>query len=180
LLAEMPCAGTKLRQELRRFLKLNQFGFQRSFVNAREAHMGKINLGRVVLGGLLAGLIISIGEYLWFGVLLAKSWTDAMAALNRPAIGTEGNSLFIILFFALGIFSVWVYAAIRPRFGAGPMTALCAGLVVWFLAAFFPAAGMLPMNLFPRSLLFYGMLWELFEFPIATLAGAWIYKEQAQ
>jgi len=141
--------------------------------------MGKINLGRVVLGGLLAGLIICIGEYLLNDVVLEKLWMDAMAALNRPAIGTESAALFIILFFALGIFSVWVYAAVRPRFGAGAMTAICAGLIVWFLASFFASASMLPMNLFPRRLLFYAALWELFEFPIATLAGAWIYKEQA-
>ena len=141
--------------------------------------MGKINLGRVVLGGLLAGLIINIGEYLCNIIFLGKLWTDAMAALNRSGFGAESAALYIILFFALGIFSVWIYAAIRPRFGAGPMTAICAGLVVWFLATFCSSVGSLPLNLFPGKLLFYSALWELFEFPIATLIGAWIYKEQA-
>jgi len=140
--------------------------------------MGKINLGRVVLGGLLAGLIIIIGEYLLNEVLLGKGWDDAMATLNRSAPGTESMALYIILFFALGIFSVWIYAAIRPRFGAGPRTAVCAGLIVWFLASFLVSVSMLPFHLFPRRLLLYATLWELFEFPIATLIGAWIYKEQ--
>ena len=34
------------------------------------------------------------------------------------------------------------------------------------------------MNLFPRRLLFYTTVWELFELPIATLAGAWIYGKK--
>jgi hypothetical protein len=110
-------------------------------------------------------------------VFLGKAWADALAALNRTLTGAENAGLFIILNFALGIFPVWIYAAIRPRFGPGPMTAICAGLVVWFLAAFMASASMLPLHLFPRRLLFYGALWEFFEFPIATIAGAWIYRE---
>ena len=30
--------------------------------------------------------------------------------------------------------TVWLYAAIRPRFGPGPKTAICAGLIVWGLS----------------------------------------------
>ena len=35
---------------------------------------------------------------------------------------------------ALGIAAVWLYAAIRPRYGAGPRTAVIAGLAVWVMA----------------------------------------------
>jgi hypothetical protein len=145
-----------------------------------EAVMGKINLGRVFLGGVVAGLVLCIGEYLCNVVLLRQAWVDAMSALNRSLSGTDYMALYIILTLALGIFSVWVYAAIRPRFGPGVTTAICAGLVVWFLAAFCASVSSLPLNIFPRKLLFYVVLWELFEFPIATVVGAWIYKEQSQ
>ena len=40
---------------------------------------------------------------------------------------------------ALGVATVWLYAAIRPRFGPGPKTAICAGLVVWALSYVFTA-----------------------------------------
>jgi hypothetical protein len=143
--------------------------------------MGKINMGRVVLGGLLAGLILNIGEFLLNYVFLAKQNSDALAALNRPAPTGAGIAAFYtILGFALGVFTVWIYAAIRPRFGPGPMTAICAGLVVWFLAVLYTSAYMFPMHLFPSSLLLYGTVWEFFEFPIAALAGAWIYREESQ
>jgi apolipoprotein N-acyltransferase len=143
--------------------------------------MGKINMGRAVLGGLLAGVILNIGEYLLNDVLLIKKWSNALAALSRSMPGGAGNNVFfIILFFALGVFTVWLYAAIRPRFGAGPTTAVCAGLIVWFLASLFTSATLYPMHLFPSRLLLYGTVWELFEFPIAALAGAWIYREESQ
>ena len=143
--------------------------------------MGKINMARAVLGGLLAGVILNIGEYLLNEVLLGKQTRDALAALNRSVpTSAESIAFYIILFFALGVFTVWIYAAIRPRYGAGPMTAVCAGLVVWFLASLFVSASMYPMHIFPSRLLLYGTVWEFFEFPIAALAGAWVYREESQ
>jgi len=141
--------------------------------------MAKINMGRVILGGLLAGLVINIGEFVLNMAILGKQWEEALQALNRPPFGGETVAFFVLLAFALGIFAVWIYSAIRPRFGAGPMTAICAGLVVWALASLYPTGGALPMNLFPRRLFLYTTVWELFELPIATLVGAWIYREEA-
>src|SRR5947207_11639667 len=44
--------------------------------------MGKINLARVFLGGLLAGLIINIFEYVLNGVVFASQWDTFMKALE--------------------------------------------------------------------------------------------------
>ena len=35
------------------------------------------------------------------------------------------------------------------------------------------------MGLFPKSLIVIGTLWGLIELPIATVFGAWLYKEEA-
>ena len=45
--------------------------------------MGKINWTRVILGGLVAGVIINISEFLLNGVVLAKDMEAAMRALGR-------------------------------------------------------------------------------------------------
>jgi len=45
--------------------------------------MGKINWVRVLLGGLVAGLVINIFEYVTNGVVLAANWNAAMKALGR-------------------------------------------------------------------------------------------------
>ena len=51
--------------------------------------MGKINFGRVLLGGLVAGLVINIGEYLLNGVVLAKQMEGTFRKMNVPA--PDGN-----------------------------------------------------------------------------------------
>lgn len=141
--------------------------------------MGKINLVRVILGGLLSGLVINIGEYVLNSVILMKDWDDAMRSLGRPALGNEAITLFVVSGFILGIIMVWAYAAIRPRFGAGPKTAICAGLLTWAMAYLFPSIGFAAVGLFPLGLIVYGTVWGLFEVPIACVAGAWLYKEEA-
>jgi hypothetical protein len=139
--------------------------------------MGKINMGRVILGGLLAGLIIDIGEFVLNGVILAKDFEDVMRSLNKPPITGSAIAVFLALGFVLGIIIVWIYAAIRPRFGPGPKTAVCAGLTAWALAYLYTTLGQAPIGLFPTRVLVIGTVWGLFELAIAAVAGAWLYKE---
>jgi hypothetical protein len=140
--------------------------------------MDRINMSRVVMGGLLAGLVINIGEMLFNGVLFADQMDRVAARLNLQPPGGEAIVYFVLLAFALGFMAVWLYAAIRARYGAGPTTAVCAGLATWFLAMVYPSVTMGVMGIFPTSLLIYGLLWGLVEVPLATLAGAWIYREE--
>ncbi|MDA2938274.1 hypothetical protein MYX75_08440 [Acidobacteria bacterium AH-259-A15] len=141
--------------------------------------MGKINLGRVILGGLLAGLILNVGEFILNEPILGRDWAAAMEALNQPPVGGSAIAWFVVMGFVLGMVLIWLYAAIRPRFGAGPKSAVIAGLAAWFFAYLYSAVGMGAMGLFPNRLLLIGIVWGLFELPIATLAGAWLYKEEA-
>lgn len=138
---------------------------------------GKVNWSRVVLGGLVAGLVINVGEFVLNEPILGRQWAEAMEALNQSPPGGSSIAIFVVLSFLLGIASVYLYAAIRPRFGAGAKTAICAGLIVWFFAYFYASAGFLAMGLFPTSLVVIATLWGLVEIPLATLAGASMYKE---
>src|SRR5262245_21541688 len=96
--------------------------------------MKEINLVRVLLGGLVAGVVINVGESIFNGVLFAKDVVAAMTRLNLPPVGGSAIPIFLSIGFALGIATVWLYAAIRPRFGPGVATAVRAGGVVWLLA----------------------------------------------
>lgn len=139
--------------------------------------MGKINMGRVILGGLLAGLIINTGEFLLNGVLLNKDLEEMMKSLNKPAVGGSAIAVFVAMGFVLGILIIWIYAAIRPRYGPGAKTAVCAALIAWALAYLYSAVGQAQMGIFPTRLLVIGTVWGLVELVIAGVAGAWLYKE---
>jgi len=140
--------------------------------------MGGINLGKVVIGGLVAGLIMNIGEFILNELLLGERWSAAAAAIsiNPP----EGPVIvfFTILTFILGIAIVGLYAGFRPRCGPGPKTAICAGVTAWFfnsLMGFGLPTGI--MGIFPTDLILISMVWTFVEYSVAALAGAYLYSE---
>ncbi|PYP12721.1 MAG: hypothetical protein DMD54_18020, partial [Gemmatimonadetes bacterium] len=76
--------------------------------------MGKINLQKVIVGGLIAGVVLNIVDFVLFGVVLKDQMAAAMTALNRPAMTNAQVPRFVVLDFVAGVFLVWLYAAIRP------------------------------------------------------------------
>ncbi len=96
--------------------------------------MSRINVGRVILGGLLAGLVVNVSETILNVVVVASSMEAALHERNLPPLGIQPIIGFVVMAFLLGIATVWLYAAIRPRFGAGAGTAVIAGVAVWFFA----------------------------------------------
>ena len=139
--------------------------------------MGKINWTRVILGGLVAGLIINVFESVLNGVILAKDMEAAISALGRQ-MGGGALAMFIAWGFLVGIFAIWLYASIRPRYGAGPKTAACAGAAVWGLGYLLAAVTPIALHLFPRRLMAIGLAVGLVEVIIGTIAGAWLYREE--
>lgn len=141
--------------------------------------MAHTNRVRVLLGGLLAGLIINVVEYITNGVVLREAWGRAMQALGKPAALSVGAIvIFNIWGFLLGIAAVWLYAAIRPRYDAGPKTAIRAGVFSWAVAVFLANLSNYPLGLFPGRLLVISSIVALVEIVAATLVGAWLYKEE--
>jgi hypothetical protein len=137
----------------------------------------RINTRGVVVGGLAAGLIINVSEYLLNEPVLGASMVAALASHNLPPVGGNAIAVFVILGFVLGLVLVWLYAAIRPRFGAGPKTAAIAGALVWFLDYFCGSVVLGALGLFPTRLLFIALVWGLIELIVAALVGGRLYSE---
>ncbi|HSA92223.1 MAG TPA: hypothetical protein VLE48_04375 [Terriglobales bacterium] len=138
--------------------------------------MAGINTKRVLLGGLVAGLISNVS-----GLLLAHFFLagDVRALLERlnVQLGLGTALLHLGMRFGVGISLVWLYTAIRPRFGPGPRTAALAGLALWFFTYAFSLLGIAPYGLYPASTLVMGAVWGLGELQLAALAGAYLYRE---
>ena len=140
--------------------------------------MGKINVGRWIMGGLVAGVIVNISETVLNMMVLKKPWEDAMKAMGKPMAMSPANMVCWIMWgFVFGLAAVWIYCGIRPRFGAGAGTAMKAGFVAWLLANFLSSVGMANMGMFPINIIAISSVWGLAESLIATTVGAWIYKE---
>ncbi len=142
--------------------------------------MGKVNMGRVLMGGVLAGVVLFLLEYVLQGVVLKGQWDAAMRGLGKTEMSMGGPIMIYAVWSRIvGITSLWLYAAARPRFGAGVGTAARVGIAVWILGSLAPGLGMQAMGLFPSSLLYCASGGELVIFVVATVVGAWPYQEAA-
>jgi len=140
--------------------------------------MGKINWARVFLGGLLAGVIINVFEFVTNSVFLAAEWEAMMKALGRTTpLGTSGAIIFLIWGFLSGIGAIWLYAAARPRFGPGVKTAALTGFAFWVLTTVLCAIDEAGVGLYRPRLLIILVFVCLVQSVLASVAGAWVYKE---
>ena len=140
-----------------------------------------INTQRVLVGGLAAGVVLNVIDFLTNGFMLADRM-KAEAEAFKPGISEmmmSGKAItwYVITDFIVGILLVWTYAAIRPRFGAGGRTAIYAGLLFWVLGSLFNA-GYMQMGMMSSGLwATVGVIW-LINLLIAAWVGAWLYKEE--
>lgn len=145
--------------------------------------MGKINWGRVVLGGMLAGvvlIVLSAVSTVFFAGRLR--FADAVRTFRPSATGGAALLFFLSVFLVLGMLMTWWYAAIRPLFGPGPKTAGIAGLAVWLTAMWLGVVGFAFKSLAmgePYALPAGPMLPVLYLaiMVASTLSGAWVYKQ---
>lgn len=142
--------------------------------------MSQMNSLRILMGGLIAGLIMNGGEAALHAAVLGDD-TGLLYERFGIAISEPGGNLIPLISatFLLGILAVWLYAAIRPRFGAGPRAALIAGGAVWLLSHVWSGVylGVGYAGIITPKLAWIPIAWGLLEAPLATLAGAAFYKE---
>lgn len=140
--------------------------------------MTKINWRRVVLGGIVAGFVWGLLYAFIHPVVEAHDGSGRPVLPLTPFHGAVGviRAIVIVNPILLGIFTLWLYAAIRPRFGPGPRTAVLAGFAVWLLTSWiqltWAAFTQVPLGNLA------GPLGTTLPITLAaTLVGAWLYKE---
>ena len=123
-----------------------------------------MNMSGIIKGGLVAGLLINVSEYV-------------LNMMVVPVPEGEGGSIafWVVYAFVLGLLTAYLYAAIRPRCGAGPKTGVCAGLTVWGLHTLLPAAGAANMGLMDLSVV--GLVWTAVEMSLAGVLAGMLYSE---
>jgi hypothetical protein len=92
--------------------------------------MGRINWSRIIICGLVTGVV-------WTILSAISTWylgADFNAAVPGNKILAPSAALAAFLFalnLSGGLWAMWLYAAIRPRYGAGAKTALLVGFTWW-------------------------------------------------
>lgn len=141
----------------------------------------KINWSKVVMGGVIAGIVMIVLDFLNQSYILgpkASAQLDAFkpglsATMNQPS----GLVVYLICDILFGILLIWLYAAIRPRFGPGAGTAIKAVIPAWLVSGF-AYYGWVPMGMMTMGLWLSFSLVELIIMIAATCAGARFYTEE--
>jgi hypothetical protein len=141
-----------------------------------------INASKVVVAGLAAGVVANIVGFVGFGMLLAErmeaEYVAVAPALQGRGAGSGAMAATIISQFVVGILLVWLYAAIRPRFGPGMKTAAYAALVVW-LCGFLFHLDFLLLGMMSTSTYMMAAITALVQLLAAAAVGGMLYKEES-
>jgi hypothetical protein len=140
-----------------------------------------VNGSRVILGGLAAGLVMNVVGFVINGMLLGPRMSAEMEAavpgLAAKMMNSTGVGVDLVTQFVIGTLIVWLYAAMRPRFGAGPRTAVFAALVPWICGLFF-YSGWLLSGMMSSGTYVVVSIGALINVIIGGMVGAWLYREE--
>lgn len=141
--------------------------------------MSNINWGRLILGALIVAAICFVSDGFLHQRLINEQWEALIAALGVAMKEHAGWTMIYFVIFELGrgFLTLFVYALMRPRFGAGPLTAVWAGVVAWFAYSLTGPVQFIPLGFFSEQLWLAAGGYQLIASIIAAIAGAAVYKE---
>ena len=98
-----------------------------------------INVGRALLGGLIAGLVRLIGGALVRGLIVFPLFLEELQR-NHPTMAAEHKALsarvqLVMLNLLMGMATIYLYAAMRPRFASKLATIVAASTSAWLIAS---------------------------------------------
>jgi hypothetical protein len=140
--------------------------------------MGRINGGRLIVGGLVAAVVIFIFHMIFHVIWGGRAMAAFDAILIHPVMVTEmARITAVVLFLVEGYLFVWLYVAARPRLGAGPATAVKIGIVAGVLTFMIPNLWLVAITGVNPQISWIDGMWGVVSAIVATLAGAAIYQE---
>lgn len=139
-----------------------------------------MNRQKIVVAGLVAGLVLNALDFVTYSYIVGAKLASSMDAVNPSLSAAMSTSramvTSIVIDFLMGIVLVWLYAALRPRYGPGPRNALLSAFFVWLVSAFafsmFHTMGMMSLHLW----LLMACI-ALVNLGLAALVGGRLYSE---
>jgi hypothetical protein len=134
-----------------------------------------INVGRVVIAGLAAGVVANVFDFAINEYLLVEEMAANAQRLGLRA-GPETLYVWAGIDFVYGLLIAFTYAAIRPRFGPGPKTAIIAGSVL-FAAITIILGGFMTMGMFMQDVFIKSAALSYVSTLAASLTAGALYRE---
>jgi hypothetical protein len=138
--------------------------------------MARINVTRVIVAGLAAGVVANGLDFAG-GLLIQDEQIAQAQRLNLDPAALEASfPAWIAIDFVYGLLLAFAYAAMRPRFGPGPRTAIIAGATL-FVTVTAVLAGFMTMGMFTQGLFVKGAILSAVTTLAASLTAGALYQE---
>ena len=141
--------------------------------------MPKLNWARLFIGVLIAVVIMFLSDGFLHERLLMGDWVAVYRNLGVPEPYHEGAGIVYFVIFEVGraFMAMFLYATMRSFFGAGPKTAVLAGIVAWIAFSVAGPAEFIPLGFYSNALWWKVAAYQFVTTVIGTVAGAAVYRE---
>jgi hypothetical protein len=141
--------------------------------------MTRLNWSRILLGTLVAAVIMFLSDGGLHEQLLKSDWLAVYAGLgvSEPKHNSLGMVYFAIFELGRAFTAILFYALMRSHFGPGPKTAVIAAIVGWLAFSVTGPAEFIPLGFYSHALWLKVAAAQFITSILATLAGAWLYRE---
>ena len=141
--------------------------------------MATINWGRLILGSLIAAIIMFVTDGFIHETIAKADWIAIYNGLRAAEPEPHGTSMVYFAIFELGrgFTAMMFYVLMRAFFGAGPKTAVLAGILGWIAFSLTGPAQFIPLGFFSTALWLKVGAIHLITSILATIAGAALYKD---
>ena len=144
--------------------------------------MATINWGRLIVGSLIAAIIMFVTDGFIHETIAKSDWMAVYNGLRATMPEPHGSSMVYFALFELGrgFTAIMFYVLMRAYFGAGPKTAVLAGVVGWIAFSLTGPVQFIPLGFFSNALWLKVGAIHLITSIVATIAGAALYKDTAK
>ena len=141
--------------------------------------MTRINWARLIVGTLIAAIIMFLTDGFIHEAILKTDWQAVYAGLRTAEPAEHGASMAYFAVFEVGraFTAMLFYVTMRALFGAGPKTAVLAGIAGWIAFSLTGPAQFIPLGFFSNVLWLKVGAIQLVTSIVATIAGAALYKD---
>ena len=142
--------------------------------------MPKINWTRLLVGTLIAAVIMFLSDGFLHERVFGTDWAAVYANLGiaEPRHESAGIVYFVVFELGRAFTAMFLYALMRSFFGAGPKTAVLAGVVGWLAFSVTGPAQFIPLGFYSQALWVKVAAAQLITSMVATVAGAAVYRDR--
>lgn len=144
---------------------------------SRESRVSRTPYGRVLLGGLLGGVISNLSGIALGALVLHAEASKVLQAMENPPSPTRMFVEHVLMRLGIGLAAAWLYGAIRPRFARRTRAIVAAATYLWLTTYLFSTLILEELKIYSSRTATIGLAWGFVELVLVVTAAAWVIRD---